>query len=432
MADVYREEARDLPVMAETDVVVAGGGPGGLGAAIAAARSGAQTILVESQGCLGGQATAALVVTWSSSWRGGLYGEICARLWKDGAIVKPTSGGTDVETVKRLFDELALEAGVSLLFNAWAAMPIVEKGRATGVIVESKSGRQAIRAKRVVDATGDVDLAARAGCPFHKGRDKDGLLQPSSLMFRMGGVDKSQAVEVGSFEDNVELGGGGAQDLARAYSDRGELPEFVRHTLVYFLPATGEVMINMTNIPHVDATKLQDISRAYIELRRQIPAVAAFLRAEMPGFKDAYVVDSGWLLGVRETRRIVGSYILSKDDVMAGRRFEDGIGQALFAVDIHDVAGDRGTSAERPRRHYEIPYRCLVPENIENLLVAGRPISATHEAHASLRVIPICIGIGQAAGTAMAMSLEDHAAPRQVDGAGLKRRLATMGVAFED
>ncbi|MHC4712697.1 MAG: FAD-dependent oxidoreductase [Planctomycetota bacterium] len=432
MAGTYREEAQEIPVRAEVDVLVAGGGPGGLGAAVAAARAGAHPLVIEAQGCLGGQATAALVVTWSDSWRGGLYGEICDRLREKGAITRERSGGTDVETVKRLFDEMIVEAGAHVLFNATAVAPIVEDGAVKGAIIESKSGREAVLAKRVIDATGDADLAARAGCPFEKGRTGDGSLQPCSLMFRMGGVDKGRALEVHSFEDNVALPNGGAQDLAKLYSERGDLPEFVRHTLVYFCPAADQVMINMTNIAGVDATKVADVSRAYLTLRKQIPAIARFLRAEMPGFEKAFVLDSGWLLGVRETRRIVGSYQLTKEDVIEGRRFEDGIGQAFFAVDIHDVKGDRGTTVEKPRRHYEIPYRCLIPTDVENLLVAGRPISATHEAHASLRVIPICIGIGQAAGTAAAVSIEERKTPRKLDGAALKKKLKSLGVEFED
>jgi hypothetical protein len=191
-------------------------------------------------------------------------------------------------------------------------------------------------------------------------------------------------------------------------------------------------MINMSNIPGIDATDARQATRAYIELRKQVPTIATFLKAEVPGFADAYVVDSGWLLGVRETRRITGEYQLTKNDVISGRRFEDGIGQAFFAVDIHDVKGNRGTTVEKPARHYEIPYRCLVPRGVENLLVAGRPISATHEAHASLRVIPICIGIGQAAGTAAAMSLGEAKTPRQIDGRKLRERLASLGVRFDD
>jgi len=431
MPKTYVEKARELPVRAEVDVLVAGGGPGGLGAAVAAARAGAKVLLVEAQGCLGGQSTAALVVTWSNSWRGGLYGEITSRLHAAGAITHPDSGGVDVEVTKRLFDELVLASGARVLFNAWAAAPIVESGRVTGAVIESKSGREAVFARRVVDATGDADLAARAGCPFEIGRPSDGMLQPSSLMFRMGGVDRSRAPEVHSFEDFIPLPNGNAQELAGRWADRGDLPEFVRHTLIYYLPAEGEVMINMTNLPRVDGTRVEDVSRAYVELRKQVPFVARFLQAEVPGFENSHVIDSGWLLGVRETRRIEGYYRLTKEDVMEGRRFEDGIGQAFFAVDIHDVAGYRGTTVEKPRRHYEIPYRCLVPKGVENLLVAGRPISATHEAHASLRVIPICIGIGQAAGAAAAMSLEKDVAPSRLDGAALRKRLASLGVTFE-
>ena len=336
-----------------------------------------------------------------------------------------------METQKRLYDELIVESGAQVLFNALACEPIVEGGKVVGATIESKSGREAVFAKRVIDATGDADLAARAGCPFEKGRKEDGRLQPCSLMFRMANVDKARAKEVHSFESFIPMPNGNAQELAERWSDRGDLPKYVRHTLIYFMPNDGEVMINMSNIPGIDATNVEDVSRAYIELRKQIPMIVEFLKAEVPGFEKAWVMDSGWYLGVRETRRVMGDYVLTKEDVMAGRRFEDGIGQGFFAVDIHDPKGNRGTTVEKPVRHYEIPYRCLTPKGVENLLVAGRPISATHEAHASLRVIPICLGIGQAAGTAAAMSIDEGKTPREVDGRELKKRLAGLGVLFD-
>ncbi len=423
-----REAAREIPVRAEVDVLVAGGGPGGLGAAVGAGRAGARTLMVEAMGCLGGQSTHALVVCWSRSWRGGLYQEIRDRLEAEGALV---GAGIDVEATKRLFDDLALDAGVDVLFNALAVEPIVEEGVIRGAVIESKSGREAVLARRVVDATGDGDLAARAGCPFEKGRREDGRLQPCSLMFRMMNVDKERAQPVHSFEDYTPFPNGNAQELAERWSDRGDLPEYVRHTLIYYLPGPGEVLINMSNVPGIDATKVEDVSRAYVTLRKQIPPIARFLKAEIPGFENAFVADSGWFLGVRETRRIMGEYLLTKEDVLGGKRFEDGIGQAFFAMDIHDPKGNRGTTVEKPVRHYEIPYRCLTPRGVENLLIAGRPISATHEAHASLRVIPICLGIGQAAGTAAAISIAEDRTPREVDGKALRVRLASLGVLFD-
>lgn len=428
---IHSEAARDIPVTREVDVLVAGGGPGGLTSAIAAARAGRSTLIVEAQGCLGGQSTSALVVVWSNSWRGGILAEIRKRLYDRGAITRPDGGGLDVETEKRVFDEFVLASGAEILFGATATEAIVEDGVVRGAVIQSKSGREAVLARRVIDATGDADLAARAGCPFEKGRASDGKIQPCTLMFRMSGVDKSVSPEVESFEHFVPLANGNAQELAAAYSDRGDLPEYVRHTLIYNLPNPGEVVINMTNLPGIDSTSAADLSRAYIELRKQIPPIERFLKAEVPGFENSAVVDSGWLLGVRETRRIMGEYKLTKEDVMEGRRFDDGIGQAFFAVDIHDVEGNRGTTVEKPVRHYEIPYRCLVPKGVENLLIAGRPISATHEAHASLRVIPICMGIGEAAGTAAAVSLDERKTPREVDGKSLKSRLAANGVIFE-
>ena len=408
------EAAREVPVGAEVDVLVAGGGPGGVAAAIAAARAGASVLLIEQYGCVGGMGTIGHVLTWSGSVRGGLFAEFKERVSGAGGL-SASGVGFDLEVTKRVMEQMLTEAGVRLRYHTFACKSTVQDGTITGVIAESKSGREAFLAERVIDATGDADIAADAGCPFEKGRPEDGLLQPASLMFRMGGVDTDRAPGIPSFESRVELPKGDAHTLAREAAKAGKLPRNCEHVLIYHLPRPGQVLINMSNVTGIDGTSADDLTRAEVEGRSQLEPIARFLRENVPGFEEAYVLDSGALVGVRETRRVTGEYTLTIDDVLEAKAFPDGIVRARFPVDIHDPKGHAGDSSRLPRGFYEMPYRCLIPLDVENLLIAGRPISATHEAHASLRVMPICMAIGQAAGLASALSVRELVHPRDLD-----------------
>jgi len=420
------EPAREVPVGAEVDVLVAGGGPGGFGAAVAAARAGAKVLLIEQYGCVGGMGTIGHVLTWSGSVRGGLFEEFKGRVRKEDGL-SASGVGFDLEVTKRVMEEMLTEAGVALRYHTFVCEAVVEAKAVIGVITESKSGREAFLARRVIDATGDADVAADAGCPFEKGRPEDGLLQPASLMFRMGGVDTERAPGIPSFESRVQLPRGDAHALAREAVEAGTLPQNCEHVLIYHLPRPGQVLINMSNIIGIDGTSADDLTRAEVEGRAQLEPIARFLRRNVPGFEQAYVLDSGALIGVRETRRVKGEYALTGEDVLEAKTFPDGILRARFPVDIHDPKGHAGDSSRLPRGFYEIPYRCLVPLDVENLLIAGRPISATHEAHASLRVMPICMGIGQAAGLAAALSIRDEVGPRQLDPELLRSELRRAG-----
>jgi hypothetical protein len=299
------------------------------------------------------------------------------------------------------------------------------------VITESKSGREAIAARIVVDATGDGDIAVRAGVPCTKGREGDGKMQPMTLMFKVGGVDTDRvACFVGSFEDTYDTPEGDIQSLARQH-----LPFPAGHLLIYRSTLPGIVTCNMTNSIDVDGTSAADLTRADYECRRQIEPIAAFLRRYVQGFEQCYVLSAASHIGVRETRHFSGEYTLTEEDILAARTFDDWVvPQVHFNFDIHNLSGSGLDASGVQRhfaqpRHYTIPYRCLVPLKVENLLLAGRSISGTHKAHSNFRVMPICVLMGQAAGVAAALCAQRLVAPRHLDARAVQAVLAAQGVA---
>jgi len=292
---------------------------------------------------------------------------------------------------------------------------IVENGKVKGVIVESKSGRQAILSDIVVDCSGDGDIAARCGALFKKGRDKDGLTQPPSLMFILANVDTKESDKIPRSE---------VYQLTKKAHELSELPSSVDQ-LWFFTLQNGIVSVNGTRVNRVDCTKVKDLTRAELESRKQIPQVIAFLRKYIPGFKSATLVGTGPIIGIRETRRIEGDYILNADDIVEARQFEDQIAKSGYFIDIHNPEGAGVTLRYvKDGGAYGIPYRCLLPKIIDNLLVAGRCISTTYEAHASTRVMGPCMAMGQAAGTAAALAVKEKITPRQLDVQELRRALS--------
>jgi len=405
------------------EVMVAGGGPAGLAAAVAAARNGADTLLVERYGFLGGMATAGLVNPFMGNRVGrqelvtGIYTEIVDRLKQAGGYGGRSPSAFDAEIFKLVADDLCREAGVRLLLHAWVGEPIVKGSRITRVAVEDKSGTEQVQADIYVDATGDADLAARAGVPCGKGREADGLTQPMTLNVQVGDV----AIE--EMPDREEINR--RWDKAK---ERGEVTIPRENVLFFFTPAQGIVHFNTTRVVKRDATNADDLTAAELEARRQARELLAFLRKHVRGFQRARIAAMGAQIGVRESRRIVGEYVMTREDVLRGRKFPDAVARGNYPIDIHSPTG-AGTVIERPPEgdYYEIPYRCLVPRKIANLLVAGRSISATHEAQAAVRVMPICIGLGQAAGTAAAFCSESKIKPRDLSAARLRRRLMSQG-----
>lgn len=417
------EAQRELSVLGEVDVLVCGGGPAGTGAAIAAARTGASTLLVERYGFLGGMATAGLVVPHFDCFLNrGLNQELIDRLkereaW--GAEFWRIS--FDPEQFKHVSEDLVLESGCDLLYHSFAVAALVEGDRIRGAVIETKSGRHAVLAKVVVDCTGDGDVAARAGAPFAKGREEDGALQPMTMMFRLGGV---QWVQTHSTQ---------MMALVQEALERTREPfrlAFERPWAIH-LPNPGEVAVQLVHVRGVDATDVRDMTRAEIEGRRQTQAVVQFIRQHVPEFREAYLIETATQIGVRETRRILGDYVLTGEDVIEGRKFADGVATASFGIDIHRP-DDNGQTGIRTKGAYDIPYRCLVPRELEQLLVAGRCISGTFEAHASYRVKGPCMAMGQAAGTAAALAARHGVSPRQLDVSALRSTLQQQGVVLHE
>ncbi|MDI6829534.1 MAG: FAD-dependent oxidoreductase, partial [Armatimonadota bacterium] len=408
----------------ECDVLVAGGGPGGLAAAISSARNGADTLLIERYGFLGGMATAGLVNPYMTYWAGdeqivhGIHQEIIDRLTAMGAYGKGSRTAFDPEAYKFVADRMCEEAGVRVLLHTFLSDAIVENSHITAIETCGKSGKRLAKAKIYVDGTGDADLAFLAGARCEKGRQEDGLTQPMTLNFRVVNVNQSQMPPRGEEFNRLF-------EKAKA---EGRLSCPRENVLFFYTTREGEIHFNQTRITHADGTSSEDLTRAEIEGRRQAWEFLEFLRRDVPGFEKAEILMSGPQVGVRETRRVIGEYILTAEDVLGARKFDDCIARGSYSIDIHNPAGPGTIIKHLPKgESYDIPYRCLVPLGIENLLIAGRPISATHEAHSSLRIMPICIAIGQAAGTAAALCATSGVSPRNLDVSLLQSKLREQG-----
>ena len=320
--------------------------------------------------------------------------------------------------------ELLENAGAEMLFYTMACMPIVENDTVKGCVVENKSGRSAILAKVVIDSTGDGDIAARAGAEFYIGRESDASMQPATLMFKVGGVDMERAVFPGSFETKVQTEKGELQALAKEL-----LPHPAGHVLLYKSPIPGIVTVNMTNAIRIDGTDADSLTQSEIICRKQIPVIVDFLREYVPGYENCYVVASGALMGVRETRHFKGLYTLHENDILERKVFEDWVVKgAEFNFDVHNMTGGSldatGVQAKFPKNtKYTIPYRSLIPEKIHGLLLAGRNISGTHMAHSNYRVMPMCIAMGEGAGIAAALAVKANIDVRDVDAKEIQKYL---------
>ena len=426
MPKYYTEPAKQIPVVAETDVLVAGSGPAGFSAAINAARQGAKVILIENAGAVGGISTIGMMSHFTGSVKSKFYEELLARMAErnEGGHKGVRTVYIDTEQLKMLYLDMLAEAGVELRLYTMVCGAIVENGRVTGVITESKAGRAAIMAKAVIDATGDGDVAASAGVEYHKGREGDGLMQPATIMFKVGGVDYSRAVFPGSFETTVDTPKGELQALAKE-----KLPFPAGHVLLYRNMLPGVVTCNMTNSIDVDGTDPLSMTKGEMVCRSQMNAIVAFLREYVPGYENCYLISSASLLGVRETRHFKGVYTLTQEDILNRTLFDDWVvREARFNFDVHNLTGasldKTGVQKYFPKdNYYSIPYRCLVPEKIDGLLLAGRNISGTHMAHSNYRVMPMCVAMGEAAGIAAALAVAQDRQVRDVDARDIQQRL---------
>jgi hypothetical protein len=337
----------------------------------------------------------------------------------------------DPEVMKYAAMELVLEAGVQVRLHARLVEARTQGGRIEQVVFSEKGGLAIARAKMVVDATGDGDVAALAGNPFEKGRTGDGKLQPASLFLRIAGVDDAKVAAWAG----ANMGPGKRlfeSFVAQARKD-GRFPANCPRESVglYRQPRAGEWRVNTSRILDVDGTDADSLTRAEIEGRRQARDLVRFFNEYCPGLERAYLLDTGAQVGIRETRRVQGLYMLTREDVENARRFDDAIARYSFFMDIHNPAGQGQETHERlfikGGRFFDIPYRCLVASRVRNLLVSGRCISADHQANGAIRVMPACVAPGQAAGTAAAMAVKGGIAPAEVDVKALRSALSADG-----
>ncbi len=448
----HYDYSREISVAEPVDVLVAGGGPAGIAAAVAAARLGARTSLIERFGYLGGNLTAALVGPCMTSYSldgahqliRGIFDEFVRRMEAvDGAIhPSKTHAGSaysgfieyghdkvtpfEPEAAKNVALEMCLESGVQLLLHTFVADVITERDRITGLVCASKSGLILQPAKVVVDCTGDADVAARAGAPTVFGRDEDGLTQPMTVFFRILGVDDQRVEEyVRAHPDDVRPF---ASIVERARAE-GTFPAPRRGVGMYKTLRPGTWRVNTTRILGRDGTDALELTRAEIEGRGQVTKLIDFFRANLPGLENCELLDTASTVGVRETRRVVGEYTLTLADLQQGTHFDDVIALCAYPVDIHDPTGAGGGADDSygTANIYEIPYRSLVPRQVENMLVAGRCASATHEALAAIRVMPPSFAMGEAAGTAAALSASTDADPRKLQPNDLQAVLLRQG-----
>ncbi len=414
-----------IPVAGSADVVVAGGGPGGLCAAVAAAEEGADVILAERYGFLGGMATAGLVNPFMSFYAGdeqinkGLFQRLIDELEQHGGWNhRPKARHAfDPQIMKIVCDVLADKAGVTVLLHSFAVDAVAADGEVQKIILAGKSGLRALEADVFIDATGDADVAARSGAEIEMGREEDEFCQPMTLCFRMVGVEED---ELPSRSRINEL-----YDEAK---DAGDIDNPRENVLYFYTPHKGEIHFNTTRVVMHDATDTESMTEVEQIARRQVEQMADFLRRDVSGFENAYVSAIATQTGVRESRRVMGDYVLTADDVLEARKFEDGIARGSYPIDIHNPTGT-GTVIKRvpAGEAYDIPYRCLCPKGFDNLLIAGRPISSDHAAHSSHRVMPIAANNGEAAGVAAALCVRDGCDIRYVDSGELRSMIRDRG-----
>lgn len=433
------------------DVLVAGGGMAGIAAAVAAARAGADVLLVERGGTLGGVATAGLNCSFMGVDRsviGGVLWEVLDRLANVGGSIEGLYTPFDPEAFKTVAMEMVADAGVRLLLHSWLFDALLEGDTVGGARFITKSGMREVRAGAVVDATGDGDIAAAAHAPFDTGRADGRPGQPMTVMLRMGNVDTAKLIAyIKANPDELYKNPlkcileedrnpplflfSGFFDLVRKGKAAGDLAIDRESMGLQGLPNKGQVLVNATRVHGLSGIDADDLTRAEIAARKQAKTVVGFLKKYMPGFDEAHLIDTASSIGVRETRRIKGLYTLTQEDILGERRFPDAIARNFFPMDNHGPADNPNShswTVLRAGGFYDIPYRCLVPATVHGVLLAGRCISATHEAHASTRTMPCSLATGQAAGIAAALAVRHGTHPAELDPALVRRALAEQHV----
>ena len=446
----------EAPTIADVEVLVCGGGPAGIGAALAAARQGASTMLIEQQGCLGGVATSSLIGTWFGSYSRdgrypvieGIFKEIVDTLVAQGAAKPPTNdqdGGSaysgyapwhratvpfEFEAAKLLFDRMVLQAGITLRYFTSALYPKIEDGRIQGMFVASKSGIEFIRAQTVIDATGDADVAFRAGCPMLIGFEEEGhrgWMSPGAMSFVLEEVDAQ------AFGDYCRTGDYRFRKLIGDLRAQNAWPFDDTVFIAFELPNPKQYYVKVSPTTHeqgFDGTDPDILTLGMTKGRAAVQTMLGVLRQHFPGFAHARLTQTAPVIGVRNTRRIIGEYQVTVSDVRDGMIFDDTIALTGYHWDMATP-----TSAEQRMLHKveialpyaAIPYGCIVPQGIDNLLAPGRAISAEWDVLGPFRIMPAAFAMGQGAGTAAAMAAHSGGAMRDLDVAVLRERLRAQG-----
>ncbi len=421
---------RSIPTTLETDILVVGGGSAGVVAAISAASQGCLVTLIERYGFLGGFSTTVLDTFCGFYMRqsgesrkivGGIPDLITDKLNQRGAALIRTSRyrkAGDVityhpEMLKIVWESLALQSGVRLLYHTFAADAIMEGERVVGIVTMGKSGWMRIKAQVVIDASGDADLAVAAGVLYEQG---DGL-QAMTTTFQVGGVDVARACQM----SKDELAG----LMAEAAASDERTPIKAGSFSITTLP--GVMIVNMAHVSDLDPTDPDQLTQAEIQGRERALICQRFLQTRLPGFEGSYLAKLSTQIGVREGRRIIGEYRLTRKDVLQARRFGDGIARGAWPMEDHRPEAGVRVEYLPEGQTYDIPYRCLLPRKVQGLLVAGRCLSADHDAHASVRVMAQCMAMGQAAGIAAGLAIRDRSAPRDINISELQAQLRTTG-----
>ncbi len=445
------EPEKELPIRMSVDVLVVGGGPSGIIAAQAAADDGLKVALIESRSFLGGNLTIGLPVLGFLGQKGnqiiqGFPQKFIDRLKEQNAAsehrpcpLHMSITLVEPEAVKSVAFRMLEESNVEVLLYTFFAGVIMDQDHLKGIIIESKAGREVILANVVIDCTGDADVAFRAGVPCEKGNEIGGM-QPPTLMFSLGDVDTEKLrlsiaeeprtyltdfIPAEYFGQNRQYILVGMRNIMQKAKDDGlSLP--TERTIVITGLKKGEAWINMTRVNGVDGTDPVSLTNGERIARQQIGDIFNYLVNYVPGFEHARMLRTAPFLGIRETRRIIGKYIMNREDVLSCARFDDAIAVASYPLDIHHPVGG-GCTLEWSGDCYDIPYRSLVPLKVENLLVAGRSISTTHEAMSAIRVMAPCMAMGEAAGRAAKIAVREGLAPSEIDVTKLQKELLAKG-----
>lgn len=411
------------------DLIVVGGGFAGVSAAMEAGRKGLRVLLIDKYNCLGGAATNCLVMPFMSYWTqdpetgvkkllsGDLFLEIIDEMKKLGGLHQNCKT-FDEEILKLVLNRMCNRYDVDLLFNATVVDVTKCDDKIVSITAWGKSKKLKLFADYFVDATGDGELSVMAGCNYRVGREEDGLCQPMTLCFRVGDVDMEK------FHTNRKM----ITPLYQQFQQKGLIKNPREDVLMFLTMHDGVIHFNTTRVVKYNPTDPVDVTKAELLAREQVFEIHSFLKENIPGFEESYVLSTALQIGIRESRMIEGEYILTVEDLKSLARFDDAIAVANYDIDIHNPEGT-GTSHYffGPGEWYQIPYRCLLPRNCANLLVAGRCISSTHEAQASYRIMPFCSELGQAAGAAISVAVKNGTTLRGVDIKDLQSTLRSEG-----